>query len=47
MELFDLNFNLKNLLESSSIQDVLVNFSVIFLLDFLMFLYILFIDSKI
>ena len=36
MELFDLNFNLNNLFESSSIKDFLVDCSVNFLVDFLM-----------
>ena len=47
MELFDSNFNLNNLFESSSIKDFLVGFLVNFLVDFLMYLCISFVASKI
>ena len=33
MELFDLNYKINNLFESSSIKDFLVDFSVVFLVD--------------
>ena len=47
MELFDLNSNLNNLFESSSMKDLLVDFSVYFLVDSLMSLCISFIALKI
>ena len=42
MELFDLNSNRNNLLESSSTKDFLVDFSVNFLRDFLICLCIIY-----
>ena len=47
MELFDLNSNLNNLFERSSIKDFFVDFSVNFLVDILMCLCISFIALKI
>ena len=47
MELFDLNSNLNNLFESSSIKDFLVDSSVNFLVNFLICLCISFMALKI
>ena len=47
MELFDLNSNLNNLFESSSIKDFLVDSSVNFLVDLVMYFCILLISTEI